>query len=134
VSYSFSTSSSKANIRSKSQERIYNMLCEGKNLIGKHASSRHISSRVQGKLKLCFQQLYILSNSFENSDFANEVNRYKQFHQDIWRRVNYENVCQCSVKKKRRVLKFSSQNPEILDIKHFFQHLVSLRNVIPSPK
>jgi hypothetical protein len=36
--------------------------------------------------------------------------------------------------KKRRVIKFSSQNPEILDIKHFFQHRVSLRNVIPSPK
>jgi len=61
----------------------------------------------------------MLSNSFENSDFANKVNRHKQVHQDIWRRVNYENACQCSV-KIRSVIKVSSQNPEIRDYKTFF--------------
>jgi len=91
----------------------------GRTLVGKHASSCHFSSRVQGKLKLCVQLFHMLADCFENSDFANKVNRYKQVHQDIWRRVNYENACRCSV-KIRRVIKFSSQNPEIRDIKHFF--------------
>jgi len=70
----------------------------GRTLVGKHASSCHFSSRVQGKL--CVQLFHMLPDCFENSDFANKVNRYKQVDQDIWRRVNYENACHCSVKKK----------------------------------
>jgi len=72
----------------------------GRTLVGKHVFSRHFYSRVQGKLKLCVQQFHMLINSLENSDFANKVNRYKQVRQDIWRRVNDENACQGSVKKK----------------------------------